>query len=864
MTRLLLLFPLFIFLPLVCSAQTIITGKVASANGKPVQAFVSLSAKGSETTENYTDADERGLYKIEYRGEADSLALTVSGMGFGSITRMVANRSQAVDFTVAEKGYTLREVVVKAQKIREEGDTLNYNVAAYRDQTDRVIGDVLKKMPGIEVSESGGIKFNGKPIKNFYVENMDLLQSRYGIATNNISAEDVTVVQVMQNHQPIRAIKDLKPSEDVAINLKLRQQAKGTIILTGMAGVGEAGHGHGDRLLLAAELTGMYFGKWQQDLTLYKGNNTGNDIAQEFKQQTGGSGLLYGRSPLSVLAPSQPGIARKRYMQNRSHVVSVNHIAKIDSTKDLTVNVVYQRDRLRRWGESVSDYYLTSGERMVINETACSMEHTHHLDGAARYKANKANTYVSNSLSVNAGWDSADVLGTMNSTHAPSSTIGQHLKSPQLTISNDLYFLRNLGKTSCYVSFKAGYNQKPYRLSCDTLSQDYTVRTLAANVRTGYGWKWGKFKLDYLLYGDVNVQKSKISPLLSVESKEDYWNNRYSVGVEQYMHLDLARWFFSLNMPLSLETQHLDDNMYGQARTWSNVFLRPSAEIKYVMGPSWLTLTTRYYHLVDNNARAGRNLVMHNYRTFQRNAVEEAVRQRTLGSMLQFYHKNAYRQFFLNGSAAWLHVHSNNMTGVDYDGTETIYKTVAMPNDYDNYRFNMEISKGFDFWRSTVKLVGNCNITHSRRLIQEQPTNVRSRYWSTSTCLFVTPLGWLSMAAAYAYGQSRSHVGGSGGGRNISSSTARIDLNILPMKMLTLNFAIEDNYNNLTQADRHCWFGDAKATFKTKGLDYEITASNLFNRKAYTRASYSDLNLFTSTSFMRPRNIMATIRFKWL
>lgn len=227
-------------------AQTIITGKVASANGKPVQAFVSLSAKGSETTESYADADERGRYKTEYRGEADSLALTVSGMGFGSITRMVANRSQAVDFTVAEKGYTLREVVVKAQKIREEGDTLNYNVAAYRGQTDRVIGDVLKKMPGTEVSESGGIKFNGKPIKNFYVENMDLLQSRYGIATNNISAEDVTVVQVMQNHQPIRAIKDLKPSEDVAINLKLRQQAKGAVILTGMAGVGEAGHGHGD------------------------------------------------------------------------------------------------------------------------------------------------------------------------------------------------------------------------------------------------------------------------------------------------------------------------------------------------------------------------------------------------------------------------------------------------------------------------------------------------------------------------------------------------------------------------------------------------------------------------------------------
>ena len=109
-------------------------------------------------------------------------------------------------------------VTVLPDKIREHGDTLSYNVGSYTQQGDRVIGDVLKRMPGIEVSESGAIKFNGKSIKNFYVEDMDLLQGRYGLATNNINAADVTTVQVLQNHQPIKALQGKELSDGVAIN----------------------------------------------------------------------------------------------------------------------------------------------------------------------------------------------------------------------------------------------------------------------------------------------------------------------------------------------------------------------------------------------------------------------------------------------------------------------------------------------------------------------------------------------------------------------------------------------------------------------------------------------------------------------
>ena len=80
-------------------------------------------------------------------------------------------------------------------------------------------------MPGIDVEKSGEIKYNGRAINKFYVEGMDMLKGRYGLATNNIAAKDIATVQVLENHQPIKALKHLQISDDVAINLKLKEMS---------------------------------------------------------------------------------------------------------------------------------------------------------------------------------------------------------------------------------------------------------------------------------------------------------------------------------------------------------------------------------------------------------------------------------------------------------------------------------------------------------------------------------------------------------------------------------------------------------------------------------------------------------------
>ena len=83
----------------------------------------------------------------------------------------------------------------------------------------------MKRLPGIEVTSSGSIKYLGKDISNFYIEGMDLLGGQYNVATNNIPADYVTSVQVLNNHKDAKMDKDVL-SDDVAINIKLSKHAK--------------------------------------------------------------------------------------------------------------------------------------------------------------------------------------------------------------------------------------------------------------------------------------------------------------------------------------------------------------------------------------------------------------------------------------------------------------------------------------------------------------------------------------------------------------------------------------------------------------------------------------------------------------
>jgi hypothetical protein len=94
------------------------------------------------------------------------------------------------------------------------------------------------------------------------------LDDKYNIATNTIPNGVVDQVQVMENHQPIKMLKDKVVSEDVALNLTMKKDAKLQLVGQETIGAGLPGNYYG-------ELNAMMFKDKYKAINYIKGNNTG-------------------------------------------------------------------------------------------------------------------------------------------------------------------------------------------------------------------------------------------------------------------------------------------------------------------------------------------------------------------------------------------------------------------------------------------------------------------------------------------------------------------------------------------------------------------------------------------------------------
>ena len=151
-----------------CFSRSIISGVVKNDEGAAVD-FVSVIASPSNAPKTILSSaltDENGKFQMSVKSECDSLILKASSVEIAPTEIIVPNRTGNYEIIVENRAVELKEVVVKSKKVYSQGDTINYNVGSFLSQTDQSIADVLKKMPGITVSDAGQVSYQGKPIKN--------------------------------------------------------------------------------------------------------------------------------------------------------------------------------------------------------------------------------------------------------------------------------------------------------------------------------------------------------------------------------------------------------------------------------------------------------------------------------------------------------------------------------------------------------------------------------------------------------------------------------------------------------------------------------------------------------------------------
>lgn len=98
-------------------------------------------------------SDVDGKYML--RLSANCSYAEFKSIGYKGHRISVASLHDNSDVALEQDAVALQEVIVNIKPIEVHKDTINYNIAAFKDVNDRKLVDVLKKLPGIEVDEDG-------------------------------------------------------------------------------------------------------------------------------------------------------------------------------------------------------------------------------------------------------------------------------------------------------------------------------------------------------------------------------------------------------------------------------------------------------------------------------------------------------------------------------------------------------------------------------------------------------------------------------------------------------------------------------------------------------------------------------------
>ncbi|MDR0540755.1 MAG: hypothetical protein LBH19_00925 [Dysgonamonadaceae bacterium] len=235
--------------------------------------------------------------------------------------------------------FLLNEIIITVPPIQKSNDTIRYNVSVYKGQEDRYAVDVLKKLPGIKVNDNGSISYQGEAISKFYIEGRDLLGGQYGQATNNLTVEAISQVEILENHQHVKAMKGIEFSEKAAINIQLK---KGYTVKP----FGEIQLGAGGLPAIYDEkLFVIHLDSKIQTIANFKINNTGNNVLDELEDKLDVSDLLsYEPLPENLFVSPSPqniSLTDNRYLFNKTCLGSINNLFALSKNTEIRSNFSY-------------------------------------------------------------------------------------------------------------------------------------------------------------------------------------------------------------------------------------------------------------------------------------------------------------------------------------------------------------------------------------------------------------------------------------------------------------------------------------------------------------------------------------------
>ena len=801
-----------------------------------------------------------GSFTLSFKAPVDSVCINVSGLNITPTSVICENKSQHRDIIVDEKAQEIDEVVVRAPKIYSKGDTISYYVASFQSKNDISIGQVLKRLPGITVSEAGQISYKGQPIKNFYIEGLDLMKGRYGIATNNIDPNSISTIEVLESHQDIKALKDLKPEERASINLKLKSGVKGVFNL-----IATLGGGYEDKLLWDNELIGTYFQRNCQLLSTYKGNNSGRDLETELHSF---DDYDYSRtSTISDIAmPATPGINKRYYYFNQSHSTTYNQVFRVGKNGELGINAAYLNDRDERSNQSVTTTLLPDGSKNVVDERFNGMLHRNIANGNITYMQNTEKKYIKEQLKFD--WLSTDGSSKIFT----GEDIVQENSIENYRLHN-LFHLTSRTGSDKGVEFlsKINLEKRPHSLSVtpnmfpdiivsEQMFQSAERRNISTENRLDFlsAIVWGNLQIHPTIFFDY-THNGLTSSLNKYHN--DLRLTSINTGIGVIANYRIKRFYADLYVTGNYRYFNLNNKDTDIETDKHRFVVEPHLTLKYdIDGTNELRFNASLSHSNPAIENLYDQYILTSYRQLSVYENNELYQSQVQNYTLSYDYKNIVSMLFFGVDAGWTHNRPDVLYGSYYDGISERITCVKTHETMDVFSAKLRASKGFDWKR--LKIGAECGYSYydSPILLQNEIIRYNGNSLSAKLDITLTPFQWLSFSYDGSYYQSQTKMKNGWDMPLLRTISNNASLEFYLPYDITLGASALHYYNNLNNDDASFLLGEANIKYTYKRWSITLSCDNIFNKKSYVYSTSNGLTENTSIYHIRPRSILLKIR----
>jgi hypothetical protein len=857
-------------------AQYTLKGKVTDISGKPLF-NVSITAEKPNSTNiiSFAISDNNGNYQLIINEQIDSVKLIASLIGFESNYTFFSIRNSIYNFKLKPGEIKLKEVIVKKSPVYQKKDTVNYSVEAFTSKQDRVIADVIKKLPGMDVRSDGTIYYQGKLIQKYFINGLDLLEGRYNLANNNLPADAVRDVQVIENDQPIKILDSLVFSDKTSLNLRLKK-----FITTGFAKLGLGAN----PVLWETNVTPMTFNKNFQAINSVQINNIGEDVTKDL--QTLSTEELFNQSnkpssPLLFIEPLvTPSFDKQWWLKNNVHLFSSNILKKLRSGLQLKTNIYFVNDNQEEFGNTKTTF-VTQNETIDISEVKENSFASNKLNGNFILEKNTRNVYFKNNLQIQRSWDN-NTGNLLNTT----TNVFQHLNNETFYLSNKLSAIKAIGKQLININSISDYNHAPQTLYVTPGQFDSVI-----NNKVAYGKVLQSAQINYFQTNNYigftkgirhfilmpklgfHIEKQQLNSSIiafkqndEVESSDSLKNNIsflrttfYGVFNIQY-NSDI--WKIYLGIPVNFRYFDTENLNSTRNKNISRFTFEPELNILYKISQFLqASITSKINNNFGDVSQLYTSYILQSYRNFQRfNTSFPEIK--SFSNNISFNYKNPLNSIFSSLGYSIYKIKNNLLliSHVNLDGSTTL-ESLLKNNFQQSQSINGSASKYFTEIKTIFKIEGNFDFNNSEQIINNIYSTINNNNFSVSLNINNNLSDYLSFIYEGKYSIQKSRLSEKSVS-NIRMQQHSLNINFFPLsnQMLTVNAKYyRDNINT----ERNQTFINIfyRYTFQKKKIDLQLNCNNLLNTKYFTNVYDQSFLRIENSYELRPRQFVGSVRF---